>query len=385
MIWLSAAGIPEKTILFEQSHSPSLSVSNLVEFARLLTFNGFNVRWESHFSTQLIQESDVVIIIDGSENYTTSEIDFMQNYVEQGGSLFMLCDWGSYYRETNEIITRFGMSVNGSSYLTDSDDGWVDPPPSSYIAYFGDNIGNHPITTGVHRIEIDRGPGFSTIGSGTSLVTTDNDGTAGWYNLVDVTGVANSVPVIAANEVNMGRVVVIPDINFLSLGNPDTDGFRTLYDSDNDILVTNSFYWLVENRAPSVEVLTPNGGEILNGTITVEWDALDFDSDPLTFDILYSGNNGSTWFALDAGLTGMSYSWNTSEYTDGNSYMIRVIVSDGVEYAFDDSDNPFSIDNTADTGTGIGLPLDPTLLAIIGVAILVIIIILVVVMKKNKK
>ena len=385
VVWLSASGIPEKTILFEQTHSPFWSAGSLKEFVRMLTFNGFNTRWESQFHEQLIDEADVLIIINGSQNYTAQEIDVIQNYVAHGGGLFSLCDWGSYYKATNEIIAPFGMVLNGSSFLTDSDDGWVDAPPSSYIAYFGNNIGNHPIMIGVERIEIDRGCGFSTIGSGTALVITDNDGTAGWYNLTVVNGVANSVPVIAAKEFNMGRVVVLPDINFPGLSDPDNDNLPTLYDSDNAILLANSFYWLTENRAPSVEVITPNGGEVLNGTITVEWNAVDFDSDPLTFNVLYSDDNGSSWSVLYSGLTGLSHSWNTSEYADGNSYMVRVVVSDGVATTFDDSDAPFSIDNIAETTTGTGLPLNPALLAIIGVVIVAVIIILVVVMKKNKK
>ena len=382
MIWLSASGISEKTILFEQSHTPYYSVSSITTAARLLSFNGFNVRWEGHFSEQLIDEADVIVIYNGASNYTAPEIDVLREFVERGGGLFLICDWSTYYEETNEIISPFGMIVNGSSYLTDLDDGWVDPSPSSYIAYEGGNIGAHPIMAGVSRIEIDRGCGFSAIGSGTALVTTDNDGTAGWRNLTaTVTGSADAVPVIVATEYDHGRVIVLPDINFLSAGDSDGDSYGTLYDSDNDVFITNAFYWLSENRAPIVEVVFPNGGELLNGTITVSWNAVDFDSDPLIFNVFYSDNNGSDWTLLVADLLVQEYAWNTTQHDDGNSYMILVEASDGQLGGQDVSDDPFELDNFV--GGGPGLPIDPLLLVIIGAGVVVVLLILVILMKKK--
>ena len=380
MVWLSAAGIPEKTVLFEQSHSPFFTLNGNMEAARLLSFNGFNIRWTSHFSAELINEASVIVNFEGSNNYTTPEKEVLYNFVANGGGLFMLCDHTSYNVQTNDIISEFGMVVDDTSYLIDEDDGWVDSfPNGSYVAYDFDSMSLHPIMNGVRRIEIDRGCGFASIGSGTALVTTDTDGTSFWY-----TGAAASgVPVIAATSYNLGRVVVLPDLNFFSNGDSDTDDYEHLYDSDNDVFIVNAFYWLIENRAPVVEVVFPNGGELLNATQYIEWTAVDPNGDEMSFDVYLSDNNGSDWSLLTSGLTVLQYEWNTTLHDDGNSYMILVEASDGVLSGQDTSDNPFELDNFAG-GPIPGLPLDPTLLLIIAGAVVVVIVILVLVMKRKK-
>ncbi|MBE0526578.1 MAG: hypothetical protein IH631_06515, partial [Candidatus Thorarchaeota archaeon] len=383
MNWLSAAGIPEKTILVEQSHTPFYNVNNIQPFLSLLTLNGFNIRWVTDFSEVLINEADIVFNINGNTNWSAPEKAVLEDFVSRGGGLFLLCDWYTYNTQTNDILSGFGMVINGSSYLTDTNDGWVDPPPSSYIAYGEENMGSHAIMNGVHRIEIDRGCGFSSIGTGTALMVTDNDGTAGWYNSTTVNGEANAVPVFAATTFDFGRVVVVPDINFVSTGDADADGYPTLYDSDNDVFLTNAFFWFIQNRAPIVEVVFPNGGEQLNGTHHIMWSAVDPNiHDEMTFEVFVSDNNGSDWTSLVSGIYVLSYDWNTTLHDDANSYMIRVVASDGITTGQDQSDNPFELDNFLD-GDG-GLPVDPMLLLLIGAGVVIIVIVIIIIMKKKK-
>jgi hypothetical protein len=382
MVWLSASGIPEKTVLFEQSHSPWFTLNGVMKSARLLSFNGYNIRWTSHFSEELISEASVIVNFEGSTNYSAPEKEVLYNFVSNGGGLFMLCDHTSYNVQTNDIISEFGMVVDDTSYLIDEDDGWVDTfPNGSYVAYDFDSMGIHPIMNGVRRIEIDRGCGFSSIGSGTALVTTDSDGTSFWYTGAEASG----IPVIAVTSFNLGRVVVVPDLNFFSSGDSDTDNYEHLYDSDNDVFIANAFYWLIENRAPVVEVLFPNGGEVLDGMQIIEWTAVDPNHDDMTFNVYISHDNGSNWITHITGLTGNTYSWNTTIHPDDNSYMIRIRAYDTVTYGEDVSDAPFSLDNFEETPPpGPGLPLDPALLAIIIGALVVVIVILVFLMKRKK-
>jgi uncharacterized membrane protein len=384
MIWLSASGIVEKTVLIEESLSPYYSHSsvNVIQFSRFLSLNGFNVRWETEFSEQLIDEADVLFIISGLENYTTPEKVVIYDFVARGGGLFVLCDWIGYQLMPNEIISEFGMEVNGTSYLFDDDDGRSGT--ESYVAYSGSNMGDHPIMESVYRIEIDRGPGFSSIGSGTALVSTDNDGTSHW----DAGGDADLVPVIVANEYGMGRVIVVADLNFIDLTDGDSDGYALLYDSDNDIFLANSFYWFIENRHPEVEVLSPNGGEVLSGTNMIEWSAVDPNRDALSFDIMYSPDNGGSWSSVATGLTGESYAWDTTAWDNGNTSLIRVVAFDGLVEWGDSSDAVFQLNNTiatpTDTTTGGGTPLDPTILLIIGASGIIIVIVIIIIMKKKK-
>ncbi len=376
MRWLSAAGIPEQTVVFDYSHSPYAFLhAGWNPLANLLMFNGYNIEWMNTFTPAAYEVADILVICDGSLEYNTTEIAYITDFVAEGGALLLWGDHTVFGAQIDPIGQEFGLQYNNSGWLEDTDD-FVEY--ISIIAYEGDNIGTHPIMEGVERLEVDRSTGFNFIGSGTALISTDSDNTSVWSN----GGPAFNLPVFAATTYNMGRVVFLTDVNLGEVTDGDNDGFSDLYDSDNPVFVANVFKWLAENRAPTVEVITPNGGELLNGTITIEWEAVDYDSDPLTFDVLYSDNNGSDWSVLANDLAVLELSWNTTLHEDGTGYMIRVEVSDGVLTGQDDSDDPFELDNFEETTTGV--PLDPTLLLIIGAVVLVVVIVIVIVMKKKK-
>ncbi len=376
MRWLAGAGIPEQTVVFDQSHSPYLWIHGTWRpLANFLMFNGYNVEFMSTFDPAFYEDADILVINDGSADYNATEIAYIEDYVASGGALLLWGDNTVYSAQIDPIGQEFGLFVNttGSLYEDDDYDTYT-----GYTVWEGDNIGAHPIMDGIERMEIDLSNAFISIGSGTALLSTDGDGTTHWSDGTP----AIDLPIYAATTHEMGRVVFLTDVELGFLSDPESDGFGDLYDSDNPIFLGNVFKWLAENRAPSVEVIAPNGGELLNGTITVSWDAVDFDSDPLTFDVYVSDNNGSDWSPLAAGLTLPEFAWNTTQHDDGNSYMILVEVSDGQLGGQDVSDNPFELDNFADP-PGPGLPIDPMLLAIIGGVVVVIVIILVVLMKKK--
>lgn len=118
-------------------------------------------------------------------------------------------------------------------------------------------------------------------------------------------------------------------------------------------------------------VLFPNGGETLFGTISIEWTAaIDSYGYEVTYEVLFSANNGTTWVSLASGLTGLSRLWDTTSYLNSTTYLIRVIAtSDGLEKE-DISDGTFTIQNppvhlpiiiTSDTDfASLGFPGDGT-------------------------
>jgi len=374
--WLSGAGIPEQTVVFDQSHNPIGNIiTNWAPLAYFLMLNGYNVEYMYYFEPAVFVDADILVICDGSSDYNSTEISIIVNYVGGGGGLVLWGDNTIYGEQVEPIGLEFGLSLNTTGYLDDTNDF---DTYSSYVVYNSSNFANHPIMDGLNRIEIDRSPGFISVGAGTALIKTDNDATAIYID----GSPAPNVPVVAATLYNKGRVVFLTDVNMGELADPDADGFGDLYDSDNPVFVANVFKWLGENRAPTVEVISPNGGEILNGTITVSWDAVDFDSDPLMYDVFVSDNNGSDWSLLANNLLVTEYAWNTTLFDDGTSYMIRVVVTDGMLSNHDESNNPFELDNFFEGGPGIIL--DPTLLLIIGAAVIVVVIIIVVIMKKKK-
>jgi len=110
----------------------------------------------------------------------------------------------------------------------------------------------------------------------------------------------------------------------------------------------NQFTMNAVNNVPTVEVLFPNGGELLSGTTSINWAASDSDSaDTVTVDIYVSPNGGTTWETVASGVSNTgSYSWDTTTRTDGTQYLIKVVASDGYANASDQSNRVFAIQNS---------------------------------------
>jgi hypothetical protein len=89
---------------------------------------------------------------------------------------------------------------------------------------------------------------------------------------------------------------------------------------------------------PTIQVLSPVGGESLQGSILVKWQADDADNDPLAFNILYSPDGGERWQALELDLQGTQYEISLDDLPGGQAGLFRVEANDGFNTAFDDSD-----------------------------------------------
>ena len=97
-------------------------------------------------------------------------------------------------------------------------------------------------------------------------------------------------------------------------------------------------------NAPYVQVMYPNGGESLSGSsATVTWLGSDVDHDPLTYIVQYSKDAGATWQTLASGLTATTYNLDLTRLPGSNQAMIRVIASDGMYTAQDQSNGVFSV------------------------------------------
>jgi uncharacterized repeat protein (TIGR01451 family) len=97
-------------------------------------------------------------------------------------------------------------------------------------------------------------------------------------------------------------------------------------------------------HAPSVQILAPNGGEVLPAVETqVNWSAADADGDSLTYLIQFSGNNGSSWQTLDTGLTETSYTVDLSQLQGTTEGLFKIQASDGLLTSSDESDAVFTV------------------------------------------
>lgn len=98
-------------------------------------------------------------------------------------------------------------------------------------------------------------------------------------------------------------------------------------------------------QAPSIELLTPNGGEHFepDETLVIDWIADDADGDALSFRALYSADAGQSWTPLASGLGSPPLMIPARSIPGGADARVRVEASDGFNTAADESDTPFSV------------------------------------------
>jgi hypothetical protein len=94
----------------------------------------------------------------------------------------------------------------------------------------------------------------------------------------------------------------------------------------------------VSNNTPTVSVALPSGG----GVKTINWTAQDLDGDTLSYSVLYSADNKSSWYAVATDLTQTVYSLDTSQLPGGLNAFVRVLASDGVNTGEGDA-GPFAV------------------------------------------
>ncbi len=111
------------------------------------------------------------------------------------------------------------------------------------------------------------------------------------------------------------------------------------------------YYFTVEDLVPpEVDLIYPNGGEIVNGTVTIQWTATD-DFDPNldgSITIRYSFDGGEVYQTLASLLNNTGfYNWDTTANLDADAYKIRVTATDDNENTGQDSsESVFTVDNT---------------------------------------
>jgi hypothetical protein len=93
-----------------------------------------------------------------------------------------------------------------------------------------------------------------------------------------------------------------------------------------------------------VKITAPAGGENWSGLQTLKWEASDADGDPLTFTVLYSQDNGTTWNPVSSGISDTQLDVDLDHLPGGNQAIFRVIVSDGFNNTQADS-NTINVSN----------------------------------------
>ena len=100
----------------------------------------------------------------------------------------------------------------------------------------------------------------------------------------------------------------------------------------------------VSAHPPAVTITAPNGGETIAGdTISAGWTASDADGDSLTASVSYSADAGASWMTLAPRVVGTSLSVDAGLLAGSDRAMLRVMVSDGVNTASDETDDTFAL------------------------------------------
>jgi len=111
------------------------------------------------------------------------------------------------------------------------------------------------------------------------------------------------------------------------------------------------------NIAPSIAVLSPDGGENWSDTRIIEWEFSDENGkDRVFFDIYISSDGGNNWIleagelykneGLNNGTT--NYKWDTTPYPDGCEYKVKVVGNDTLLAGEDTSNGSFILFNIND-------------------------------------
>jgi hypothetical protein len=112
-----------------------------------------------------------------------------------------------------------------------------------------------------------------------------------------------------------------------------TRQIQIIVNADNRVLASQN----VSASAPTISnVALQSPAEPISGTATLAWTASDPDGDPLTFDLLYSRDGGTSFELVQLGVSGNSSVIDTSSL-GGGSGIFRVIASDGVQSSQADS------------------------------------------------
>ncbi|NHJ86519.1 MAG: DUF4350 domain-containing protein [Asgard group archaeon] len=244
-----------KTVLFEESHYPVTAINDtnenslsgaFADFATMLTNNSYTVETLDVGQTidqATLSQCNILVIVCSFTNYTTQEIDEIYNWVLSGGSIFVITEWALFGNSMTDLVNRFGFDYPIEEGIRDSDD-YVGN--SLQFCLNDTNIKEHEITSGITRVEVYAGTGFTTTPSGTTnLLVTDDDDTNTWDDSGDF---ANNIPMLCALEgysIDKGKLVISSDFNIWSSSDDaDSDGTVDFFDSDNEVLGLNIINWL---------------------------------------------------------------------------------------------------------------------------------------------
>lgn len=265
--YFGESGTCEKPILIDQGHGNYYSLGNGDEwsyfgFVSALQDAGYEV--ESTTSNpitydELANYSSYVIPLAGISP-TGEENQAMQEYVENGGSLFLIADWGGIYSDPSQTLANvFGVTLDANT-VTDPNDfiGGND----FWVTYDNANFSSHILMDGLNQLQTYASTAMFP-GTASPLIITDPDASP-----------PNRAIAVALGY-GAGRVVIVGDSNYFSDANSTYPGTGLNVD-DNKQFAVNTLNWLsrrASSQPPNAVVAFYDDGEsgTSNWTYTSPW------------------------------------------------------------------------------------------------------------------
>ncbi|UCG03158.1 MAG: S8 family serine peptidase, partial [Candidatus Heimdallarchaeota archaeon] len=143
-----------QVILFDEAHNPSYSIGSnpafgaiggYSEFADMLLDMGHFVETINPgtvIDSSVLDGANVLVIVASQNAYTTAELDAIEFWVENGGSLLLISDWEQFGTQMDILAARFVFDF-ANNKLNDSDDS-VMAGYDFRISYDDTNLLSHP-------------------------------------------------------------------------------------------------------------------------------------------------------------------------------------------------------------------------------------------------
>ena len=222
------------SILIDQKHSASWSVyygdpssySGLCDHLRHDNYGVYTLKTDPITYSKLA-DYDIFVLPLPMSSFSTSEIDAIKQFVNEGGHLWVIGDAGTGYGTVpNQVSSEFDIEFD-MNWVTDPTDYQVS---TIWVFYYGRNF-VHQTTHCLTKLESYHGASLTLYGSASSAINTDSDASPA------------SKSVMAVNTYGDGRVVVMGDSNYFGNNGGETDGICCIDEADNAKLALRVVSW----------------------------------------------------------------------------------------------------------------------------------------------